>query len=142
MTIVIPGTSEPVRLRPHDLFAGSGEQVVLLPVTDNETVLDAISLIGGLSPVSSNRLWNVRPNSSGCGDQLLPGDHPRQRPDHSPDPGGRPGVCHEQPRCRIDTKKKKVRVLSPVGRAFGEILLDVTNTRAFPGNGGSSATGP
>ena len=36
--------------------AGSGEQVFRFPVTGSETVLDAISQIGGLPPVSSKGL--------------------------------------------------------------------------------------
>ena len=53
---------------------GAGEQVVKVPSTGNETVLDAISQIGGLSAVSSKRLWIARPAPNGCGDQILPVD--------------------------------------------------------------------
>ena len=42
-------------------FAGNGEQVVRLPITGNETVLDGISQIGGLSAVSSKKVWIARP---------------------------------------------------------------------------------
>ncbi len=45
--------------------AGFGEQTVRLPFTGNETVLDAISQIGGLPPVSDKtHVWLARP---GCG---------------------------------------------------------------------------
>lgn len=76
--------------------AGFGEQVYRLPITGNETVLDAMSQVGGLSSVASKkRIWIARPapgdmgccqtlgvNWKGitqCGDtrtnyQLLPGD--------------------------------------------------------------------
>jgi len=41
---------------------GFGEQVVPLPFTGNETVLDAIGQIGGLPPVASKkRIWVARP---------------------------------------------------------------------------------
>ena len=40
---------------------GIGEQVTRLPFTGNETVLDAISQINGLSEVSSKRIWIARP---------------------------------------------------------------------------------
>ena len=53
-----------------------GEDVVRLAITGNETVLDAIGNIGGLSRVSSQRLWIARPvpGSFGC-EQILPVDY-------------------------------------------------------------------
>jgi polysaccharide biosynthesis/export protein len=55
--------------------AGFGDNLVRLPVTGNETVLDAVSNIGGLSRVSSKRIWISRPapNGVGCA-QILPVD--------------------------------------------------------------------
>jgi protein involved in polysaccharide export with SLBB domain len=55
--------------------AGFGDQVVRIPITGNETVLDAMSQIGGLREVSSKRIWISRPapKDSGC-DQILPVD--------------------------------------------------------------------
>ena len=41
---------------------GFGQQVYRFPITGNETVLDAISMINGLPPVSSKRhIWLARP---------------------------------------------------------------------------------
>jgi polysaccharide export outer membrane protein len=60
--------------------AGYGQQVIRLPITGKETVLDAISYIYGLTPVSSkHHIWVARPNSiDSCGDkdnaQILPVD--------------------------------------------------------------------
>jgi len=55
--------------------AGYGDNVVRLPVTGNETVLDAISQINGLSRLSSKDIWIARPAPSGVGcDQILPVD--------------------------------------------------------------------
>jgi polysaccharide biosynthesis/export protein len=53
-----------------------GEDVVRLPITGKETVLDAIGAIGGLSSVSSQRVWIARPvpGSFGC-EQILPVDY-------------------------------------------------------------------
>lgn len=45
---------------------GFGEQVVRLPCTGNETVLDAISNIQGLSQISSKRIWVARPAPAGA----------------------------------------------------------------------------
>lgn len=55
-------------------LAGNGEEVVRLPATGNETVLDAISQVGGLSAVSSRKIWIARPAPAGTGDQILPVD--------------------------------------------------------------------
>lgn len=53
--------------------AGQGDQVARLPVTGNETVLDAISNINGLSQLSSKSIWIARPTPSGTGcDVILP----------------------------------------------------------------------
>jgi polysaccharide export outer membrane protein len=55
--------------------AGFGDNIARLPITGNETVLDAVSNIGGLSRVSSKRIWISRPapNGVGCA-QVLPVD--------------------------------------------------------------------
>ena len=55
--------------------AGYGDNVARFPVTGNETVLDAIAGINGLSRLSSKDVWIARPapSSMGC-DQILPVD--------------------------------------------------------------------
>lgn len=52
--------------------AGLGDGVFRFPVTGNETVLDAISQINGLDPVSSKRIWIARPTADPCRFQVLP----------------------------------------------------------------------
>ncbi len=42
--------------------AGIGDSIRRLPITGNETVLDAMSNIGGLSQVSSKNIWIARPS--------------------------------------------------------------------------------
>jgi polysaccharide export outer membrane protein len=55
--------------------AGFGDQIGRFPVTGNETVLDAVSQINGLSRLSSKDIWIARPAPSGVGcDQILPVD--------------------------------------------------------------------
>jgi len=55
--------------------AGLGDNVVRLPVTGKETVLDAISLLGGISQLSSTNIWIARPAPNGVGcEQILPVD--------------------------------------------------------------------
>ena len=54
---------------------GLGDQVAKIPVTGNETVLDAISQIGGLGQSSSKKIWISRPAPNGVAcDQVLPVD--------------------------------------------------------------------
>jgi len=55
--------------------AGLGDNIVRVPITGNETVLDAISQIGGLSQLSSTEIWIARPSPAqyGC-EQILPVD--------------------------------------------------------------------
>jgi len=55
--------------------AGLGDSVRRLPVTGNDTVLDAISQVGGLSQVSSKKIWVARPAPGGAGcEQIMPVD--------------------------------------------------------------------
>jgi polysaccharide biosynthesis/export protein len=60
------------------VFEGSnqGEDVITLPITGKETVLDALSTVGGLPRVSSQRMWISRPAPTefGC-EQILPIDY-------------------------------------------------------------------
>jgi polysaccharide export outer membrane protein len=55
--------------------AGYGDNIARFPVTGNETVLDAIAQINGISRLSSKDIWIARPAPSGVGcDQILPVD--------------------------------------------------------------------
>jgi polysaccharide export outer membrane protein len=51
---------------------GRGQQVVRLPITGNDTVLDAISQLNGLSPVSSrHHIWVARPSPANVRNELV-----------------------------------------------------------------------
>ncbi len=53
--------------------AGLGDDVTRLPITGNETVIDAVAALGGFSQVSSTKLWIARPAPNGVGcEQILP----------------------------------------------------------------------
>jgi polysaccharide export outer membrane protein len=55
--------------------AGLGDNVRRFPVTGNETALDAISQVNGLSQLSSMNIWIARPAPGGFGcEQILPID--------------------------------------------------------------------
>jgi polysaccharide export outer membrane protein len=55
--------------------AGLGDNVLPVPITGNETVLDAVARVGGTSQLSSMRIWIARPapDKFGC-EQILPVD--------------------------------------------------------------------
>jgi len=107
--------------------AGLGDQVFRLPVKGNETALDAIGEIQGLTSNSSLRMWVARPgfNESG-GDQIMPIDWLgiSQRGDvltnYQLMPGDRLYVAEDQ-LVAIDTALAKL--LSPVERILGVTLL-------------------
>jgi protein involved in polysaccharide export with SLBB domain len=108
-------------------FAGSGEQVVRLPHTGNETVLDAVSLVGGLSAVSSKNIWVARPAPTECGnDQILPVDwcgitrKGEVKTNYQLMPADRVYIL-SQPLTKFDTYL--ARTLGPVNRVLGTSLL-------------------
>jgi polysaccharide export outer membrane protein len=107
---------------------GAGQQIVRLPVTGNETVLDAIAEVKGLTPVADkHHVWVARPapRSSGC-DQVLPVDwvgittKGRTETNYQLMPGDRVYVKAD-PWVTGDTKL--ARILSPFERVFGFTLL-------------------
>jgi polysaccharide export outer membrane protein len=53
--------------------AGFGDSAVRVPITGKETVLDAMSEIGGIKQYQQKKIWIARPTPGGCGcDQILP----------------------------------------------------------------------
>jgi polysaccharide biosynthesis/export protein len=56
--------------------AGQGDSIKRLFITGNETVLDAVSQVGGLSQFSGKEVWVARPAPGGFGcEQILPVDY-------------------------------------------------------------------
>ncbi len=126
-------------------FAGNGEQVTRLPHTGNETVLDAVSLIGGLSAVSSKHIWVARPAPTECGnDQILPVDwcgitrKGQVKTNYQIMPADRVYIL-SQPLTKFDNYM--ARVLSPVQRALGVTLLGASVGNQFRNNGGGGNNG-
>jgi polysaccharide export outer membrane protein len=109
-------------------LGGNGQQIVRLPVTGNETVLDAIGQVNGLSPVSStHHIWVARPAPDGCGDvQILPVDwrgvttQGLTATNYQLFPGDRVYV-KANVLVKIDTFI--ARLLAPMERVFGFTLL-------------------
>ncbi len=107
-------------------FAGSGEQIARFSHVGGETVLDALAQIGGLSAVSSQRMWVARPAPDGCGDQILPVDYRaitrqgRVSTNYQLMPGDRLFIM-SQPATKFDSYLG--RVIAPFERVFGILLL-------------------
>jgi polysaccharide biosynthesis/export protein len=115
--------------------AGSGEGVFRLPMTGNETVLDAIGQIGGLHAVASKRrIWVARPTPNGGCDQILPVDWiavtqcGQTATNYQLLPGDRVFV-QAQPIVTFDNYLAKV--LAPIERVFGVILLGTSTVRTL-----------
>lgn len=123
-------------------FAGAGEQVARLPHTGNETVLDAVSLVGGLSAVSSKHIWVARPAPTECGnDQILPVDwcgitrKGQVKTNYQILPGDRVYIL-SQPLTKFDTYL--ARVLAPVNRVMGSVLLGASVSQQLRNNNGNN----
>jgi polysaccharide biosynthesis/export protein len=126
--------------------AGFGQQVYRLPITGNETVLDAISLVGGLSSVSSKRrIWLARPTpaQTSCY-EILPVNWEAITEAGSTDtnwqifPGDRVYVKAD-PFITFDNQLSKI--LSPMERLFGATLLGTSTVQSFRGINGNNNTG-
>ena len=123
--------------------AGLGDRVDRLPITGNETVLDAISQINGLSRLSSKKIWIARPAPGGmeC-DQILPvcwediTKGAATATNYQVLPGDRIFIAEDH-LVRLDTGISKL--LSPFERIFGFTLLGVQTvgaTRRLPDDQG------
>ena len=107
--------------------AGFGDNIVRIPVTGNETVLDAIAQIGGLQQVSSKRIWISRPapKDSAC-DQTLPVDwnaitrNASTATNYQILPGDRIFVAEDR---ILAANSLVTKILNPVERVLGFSLL-------------------
>jgi polysaccharide export outer membrane protein len=119
---------------------GYGQQLFRLPITGNETVLDAISNLQGLPPVSSQwRIWVARPAPCGhpC-DQILMVDWQAiikggsTCTNYQLFPGDRVYVDAD---CLIKTDYWLAKILAPVERVLGITLLGSSVSNSFRNNG-------
>jgi len=115
--------------------AGLGDQIVQLPIKGNETVLDALSQIQGLSGSQSTRMWVARPGANECGgDQIMPVDWLgiTQRGDIATNyqilPGDRMYIAEDK-LVALDTALAKA--ISPVERIFGITLLGTQTAKGI-----------
>ena len=123
--------------------AGSGQQLFRLPATGNETVLDALCQVSGLTPVSDpRRIWISRPGPDGQ-ESVLPVDWKgttelgQVRTNYQVLPGDRIFV-QGYPLVSLDTRM--ARVFAPIERVLGITLLG-TSTVFQIKNGGQGGFG-
>ena len=118
--------------------AGYGQQVIAIPATGNETVLDAISRVQGLPQVASlKRIWVARPSPEGnpCS-QILPVDWQaivqagRTETNYQLLPGDRVYISSNR---LIAAYNYLDMVLAPVERVLGVILLGSSTVQSLRG---------
>jgi polysaccharide export outer membrane protein len=128
--------------------AGLGDGVTRFPVTGNETVLDAIANINGLTQVSSKKIWIARPVAHSHEMQVLPVDwqgitaQGATLTNYQILPGDRVFVSEDK-LVALDTHLAKL--LAPMQRVEGFILLTTGTVTRLSGNvlrgGGSGQFG-
>lgn len=106
---------------------GYGEQVIRLPATGNETVLDAVAQIQGLSQVSSKNIWVARPAPAEMGvAQIMPVNWREiaaegvTATNYQLMPGDRIYIQADR---LIKLDNTFAKIISPVERVFGVVLL-------------------
>jgi polysaccharide export outer membrane protein len=125
---------------------GFGQQVIRLPATGNETVLDAIAQVNGLPAVASkNHIWIARPAPAGQSqDQVLPVDWNaitecgKTATNYQVFPGDRIYVKADA-LITLDTWLAKIT--NPINRLFGTILLGNETIVSLRDRPGTASTG-
>jgi polysaccharide biosynthesis/export protein len=127
--------------------AGFGDGVYRFPMTGNETVLDALSQINGLRPVSSKRVWIARPTDDPacvqrldvCWEDVTANAYARTN--YQILPGDRIFVAEDH-LIALDTTLGKI--IAPIERVMGFSLLGVGTVTRYSGHvleGGGNGNG-
>ena len=113
--------------------AGGGDQVIRVPVTGNETVLDAIAQLGGMSQMSSQTIWIARPTPGDAGTVTkLPVNwkditrHASMASNYQILPGDRVFIMEDR---MIATYRFIDKLLTPFERVLGFSLLGIQTTQ-------------
>jgi polysaccharide export outer membrane protein len=111
-------------------YGGAGQQLVRMPVTGNDTVMDAISQVNGLTAVSDPKaIWVARSAGPGEPDQILPVDwngltrRGRSESNYQLLPNDRLFV-RAYAMTRVDVTL--ARLLNPAERVLGATLLGIS----------------
>lgn len=128
-------------------FPGTGQIVYRLPITGNETVLDALGNLRGLpAGVSKRRIWVARPAPAKCGrTQIMPVDwaaitrNGSAATNYQLMPGDRIYIAND-PCVQLD--QTLARIFAPIERVFGIVLLGNSTVQDFrAGAFGGAGTG-
>jgi polysaccharide export outer membrane protein len=118
--------------------SGTGDQVVRQPITGRETVLDAISALGGLSSISNNQIWIARPAPDHVGfEQRLPVDwhgittRGERATNYQILPGDRIVIGGSK---LVALDSKIAKITAPIERLSGFILLGTSAIRNLNGS--------
>ena len=117
--------------------AGMGDNVIRMPFMGHETVLDAMSNVGGMSALSSKHIWIARPTPYSDEIQILPVDwvaitkQGSTMTNYQVLPGDRIFIA-ENGWVALDTNMGKL--LSPVERMMGFSMLTLGTLRNFSGS--------
>jgi polysaccharide biosynthesis/export protein len=116
---------------------GLGDNLVRIPYTGNETVMDAISNVNGLSHVSSTRMWIARPGRNAGGEnQILPVDwlgitqRGEVETNYQILPGDRLYIAHDR---MVAFDGRLGKITAPFERIFGFTLLGTTTASRLSG---------
>ncbi|GAB6186786.1 polysaccharide biosynthesis/export family protein [Thermopirellula anaerolimosa] len=114
---------------------GEDDNVIRLPCTGNETVLDAVAQVGGVSQVSSKKIWIARPSPAGTGcEQVLPVDWNaitrggNTATNYQVLPGDRIFIAHDE---MIAMHAWIDKMVAPVERLFGFTSLGTSTVRSL-----------
>ena len=115
--------------------AGIGDNVRRFPVTGNETVLDAISQVNGLSQLSSTHMWIARPTPGNFGcEQVMPIDWSAVTQGGSTAtnyqllPGDRLFIAQDE---MVTLRNMVDKVIAPFERFMGFLGLDASTARSL-----------
>jgi polysaccharide export outer membrane protein len=121
---------------------GLGQQVSRHPITGSETVLDAITFVGGLSPVSSkHKIWLARPCGQDGHPHLYPVDWKAVAMCAGPNtnyqlmPGDRVYIDSQG---LVKTDTALARFFSPIERTLGIVLLGSSTVNSIKNSNGNS----
>lgn len=119
--------------------AGLGDSITQLPITGNDTVLSALSRIGGLNQLASTNMWIARPAGPGmeC-DQILPIDYlgitmgGSSATNYQLFPNDRLYVASDK---FVRLEQRIAKIIGPFERIFGITLFGaqtIQNLQRFP----------
>lgn len=124
---------------------GYGAAVYRLPITGNETVLDALAQVNGLPTVASKKcIWLARATPDGAAPKVMPVDwcglvkKGSAATNYQIYPNDR---IYVESDALIRTDTKLAKVLSPIQRVFGATLLGASTVNTIRNSGGGGGGG-